>query len=305
MMGTIDITGTTQSVVVGQQIPLTASYTLPAGYTFTSQSWTIPGTGSTPPTAIANFTYAPDFSIGGPVPLTPTQLVQQSVTFYWVTPTIAASPNTVTFQLNYVDNQGNKLSTPVTARFSVAGPTSVSAAKPVVGQWQIQVSTSGPRLYFGFPIGEQGIAINASATSPSGHSGTYEWAQLITLDTAMQTLGSTTTGSSAGTGLDNQFPAETGLSFTDSPSLGLQSQYSEVTWSLGFTTYLMWRPGLTNDIPVPLGYVTWSGFGDASQNGGTWMTNQTNSTTSSCLFQLSASYPVWTSKVVNSSSQSN
>jgi hypothetical protein len=57
--------------------------------------------------------------------------------------------------------------------------------------------------------------------------------------------------------------------------------------------YLMWRPGLTNDIYVPLGYVTWQFFGDASQSG-TW-TVQSDSTRSANAFVQSSSYPTWTS----------
>lgn len=41
-----DITGTTQSVVIGQQIALCATYNLPSGVSVTQQSW-YPDSGST------------------------------------------------------------------------------------------------------------------------------------------------------------------------------------------------------------------------------------------------------------------
>jgi len=78
-----DITGTTQSVVVGQQIALTASY---GNITPTSQSWTVPGT------TVGGFNTA--LTSGGP---TGTNFTQQSTTFYWVG---AANTQTVTFTLN-------------------------------------------------------------------------------------------------------------------------------------------------------------------------------------------------------------
>lgn len=42
--GSGDITGTTQSVLIGQQIGLSSSVNVPAGMAISSQSWTIPGT---------------------------------------------------------------------------------------------------------------------------------------------------------------------------------------------------------------------------------------------------------------------
>jgi hypothetical protein len=280
-----DITGTTQTVVVGQQIALTASYKLPSGSTVSSQSWSVPGT-----------------TVGGfsaTIPnagLTPTNFNQQSTTFYWVMS--PGSTQTVTYTLNYKDNTGHNQNATATAKFTINGPTSVSVSIPSLGQWQIQSSTSGTELDFGFPIGTPGITFNAKATSPSQATGTYLWAQIITTNSNSQTSGSTTTTCSTGTGLDNKFPGSTGLTFSDSPSLILQSVNNKQTWSLGFTTYFMWRPGLTNDIPVPLGNATWTAFGDAAVVGGAW-TKQADSSASNTSFQLSASYPTWSNVVVN------
>src|SRR5713101_3068224 len=141
-----------------------------------SNSVGILGSGSTPPTAISNFTYASDFSSGGPVLLTSDQLSQQTVTSYFVA---AANSQQVTFTLNYVDNQSHNQTASATATFNIAGPTSVTVST-TRGQWEIDTPTSGPILSFGFPIGTPGITFNGKATSPSGDTGTYEWAQLVT-----------------------------------------------------------------------------------------------------------------------------
>jgi hypothetical protein len=151
---------------------------------------------------------------------------------------------------------------------------------------------------FGFPIGVPGITVNASAVSPSGHPGTYEWAQLITTNTHSNTPG---TPCSTGTGLDNQFPTSVGLSFSDSPGTTLKSPYTKATWNLGFTSYLMWKPGLSStDIPAPLGYLTWTGFGDATLSGTVWSV-QPDSGSAVGSFVPSSAYPIWTNTVVNGS----
>ena len=110
------------------------------------------------------------------------------------------------------------------------------------------------------------------------------------------TAGTSTLTCTARTGLDNVFPYGTGLSVADSPSLGLPSADNKVTRSDNFIMYLMWRPGLTSDIPVPLGYVIWRIFGDAVQTSGTWAV-QADSSKSANGFQSTTSYPSWTGKV--------
>lgn len=226
---------------------------------------------------------------GGPSPI---NLNAQTTTFYWVT---AANSQVVTVTVNFDDGT----SASATATFNVVGPTAVSVATPL-GQWQVNPNSSGFELDFGFPISpDLGIQFNGRATSPSGYTGTYEWVQLIGGDNTTFTAGSSTLTCTKGTGLDNQFPYSTGLSTSDSPSLGLPSADSKVTRSNTFKMYFMWRPGLTGDIPVPLGYVSWQIFGDAVQSGGTW-TAQSDSTRSANAFQASSSYPQWTSTVTNS-----
>jgi hypothetical protein len=285
-----DITGTTQSVVVGQQIILYGSYSLPSGVSANYYSWSVPGSTSNPPTAIGNFVIDANSGTGS---TTSVPVTQQQPTFYFVAP---GNSQTVSFTLGY----GNNQSASAGATFNVVGPTSVSVSTPL-GQWQINSNSSGFELDFGFPLPpDQGIQFNGQATSPSGHAGTYEWAQLIGSDNITVTAGSQTLSCTAGTGLDNQFPYTTGLSAADSPSLSLPSADSKITSSDTYTMYFMWRPGLTGDIPVPLGYVTWQIYGDAVQSGATW-TVQADSTRSANSFQQSASYPVWTSKVTNSS----
>lgn len=223
------------------------------------------------------------------------QLGQQLLTFYFVA---VVNSQQVTFTLNYVDNQGKNQSAAATATFNINGPTSVSVSTPL-GQWEVNSNSSGFELDFGTPISpDQGIQFNGKATSPSGHPGTYEWAQLITSDSLTLTANGVNLSCTSGTGLDNQFPFSTGLSTSDSPSVNLPSADSKVTRSNSFTMFFMWRPGLTGEIPVPLGSVTWQIFGDAAASGGTW-TIQSDSSRSASTFTASASYPTWSSVIAN------
>lgn len=209
----------------------------------------------------------------------------------------AATSQTITFTVNYTDASGAAQSAKATTTFTATAPTSVSLSTRL-GQWEVENSSSGPELAFGLPIDpSQGIKFTAQATSPSGNAGTYEWAQLVTTNTVNRTLGSTTTPCNGPTGLDTQFPVDTGLSTQDSPAVFLQSAYNKETWNLGFTMYFMWTRGQTTDIPVPLGYVTWSAFGDATQASGNW-TIQPDSTEGSNSLVQTFVYPTWTTKAV-------
>ena len=276
-----EIAGTTQNAVVGQQIVLCGSYNLPSGVSATGQSWSVGGTTK------GGFTYASDYSSGG---YTAATFNQTSTTFYWLAPGNS-------LQVKFTLNLSNGSSPSAKATFNVAGPTGVSVSTPT-GKWLAESTGSGYLLDLGLPLDpEQGIKFNGKATSPPSNAGTYEWAQFVTTNTETFTQGSTKITCSTGTGLDTQFPYDTGLSTSDSPSTSLPSGYSQKTWSLGFTMYLMWRPGLSSDIPVPLGYVSWQAYGDAAQSGGNW-TVQSDSSVSANSFQASSSpFQSWTSKV--------
>ncbi len=112
-----NITGTTQPVVVGQQINLCASY---GSISATSQSWTVPGT------TVGGFNTGP--TNGGPT--TPT-FNQQSTIFYWTV--ASSSAQTVTFTLYY--GSGQKAT--AQPQFNISAPTSPSVSVPALGQWEI------------------------------------------------------------------------------------------------------------------------------------------------------------------------
>lgn len=272
-----DITGMTESRYVGQQTVLYAQYALPSGVSATGQSWSVDGT------TVGGFTSG---AIGGPLP---TQFNQQSTTFYW---TVPANSQTVTFTLNLNDGE----TATAQATFNVAGPTSPSVTTPL-GNWQ---ESSGPSLQLGSNLSgvTPGITFNGSAATPPGDSGTYEWGQIISTFSGTATSGLTKYNCSTTTGLDTRFPYDTALTPApqDSPFINLvSSSFSGQTFSFGATMYFMWNPETSsNDIPVPLGYVTWQAYGDATYSNNNW-TIQSDSSRSAGSFQASSSYPSWTS----------
>ncbi len=263
-----NITNTTQSVVVGQQIVLYASY---GNITPTSQSWTVLGT------TVGGFNTAS--TNGGS---TATNFTQQSTTFYWVA---AANSQTVTFTLNY----GSSQTATASATFNIAGPTSplITAS---LGNWQIG---SGPILELGSPGPSPGIAFSKSATPPLGFPGAFKWVQVVTKSNFVCTSGTTKNVNETTPALDTTYPFSSQASTTDSPEVGLPAADNRVTWDFSAQMFLMWSPSVNQtDIYVPLGYVTWQFFGDAAQAGGTW-TVQSDSNRNANGFVQSSSYPQW------------
>jgi hypothetical protein len=286
-----------QNVVAGQQIILYGSYTLPSGASKPTQSWTIPGTSSSPATAISNFTWAADSSSGGPVPLSTTQLGQREITYYWTVPTAANTPNTVTFTLKYLDNQNNPQTATAQAFLTVAGVTSPLISTRPLGSIQI---TSGPAIEVGDPSTTPGVSFSKSAYTPLGYPGVFIWVQVITKSNVACVSSSGTKNVVETPGLDNLFPYSTAPGTNDSPLQPLPSVDTQVTWNFVAQMYLMWRPGIANDIYVPMGSMQWQFFADGVQN----TTTQTwsvasDSTLSTNLFTPGSAYPTWASNLHN------
>jgi hypothetical protein len=250
-----DITGKTQSVVVGQQIILYAKYQ--TGLTVNSQSWSVPGT------IVAGYTAS---SSSGSVNTNLTLNAQQTTPFYWV---YAGNPQTVTFTLNY----GNSKTAKAQATFNVAGPTGTDSGSPATNQLTIDdwsgngnCITAGIYLVFGNVTwasgcvlqGTKGISFNANITS-NGTTGSAFRVQLVTDGSLSGGKNCTITP-----GLDTGYPYPL---TNDSPPVVLLSSYTTLTRTENFKTYLMWQSNTANSIPVPLGYLPWGFSGSANCSG--------------------------------------
>lgn len=255
-----NITNTTQSVVVGQQIVLYASISLPSGGTATSYSWSIPGT------IVAGYSAS---NSSGSVNTNVT-LNQQSATYYWA---YAASSQNVTFTLNYNDSTGHSQSANAQATFNVTGPT--GGSMPTTAYTQVTIAnlssgtgcSAGPYLVYGNLTGScngsngtAGMQFNTPAGYSNSSNGSFFPVQLISSDVI--------SGSSSHTftvGLDTKYPYGAGtLPTNDAPYVLLRSSYSSITRSFNATMFLMWQSSTSNSIPVPLGYQTWAFSGTAN-----------------------------------------
>jgi hypothetical protein len=289
-----DTTGSTQSVVVGQQIAFTGC--LPATVSLsdvTSVSWTPV---SPPGTAIGG--YSATTNQGNVLPLSsPSCSAGQSYcdfpAFYWVD---QGNSRQFTFTYTLCCGGGSK-SARVT--FNVDGPTGVKVTGPngaTVGNNQppmapanvVKIQNLGVS-YAAIELGTgqndpntYGIVLQASAThlpNGAGANSTYVWVQLISNDHILQRLRATGgTQSCVPNGfvtapntpeLDGAYPHMTGFYMDDSPITPLADdtsnlqKFAELAQNFAASTYLMWDPALpTGCLPAS---VTIQGVSTPSQ----------------------------------------
>ncbi len=315
----------TQSVVVGQQIALTSSVSLPACMSRSSEHWT-PSSSSSSGTPIGGYTA--NTSSGAVTPLQPPTAPGSTYTFFWVYP---ANSVRVTYQYTMSGGGSSGPSPIATATFNIAGPTGGSMTSTPYSSLHIanllacSTGSGGPYLiYAGYPF--SGTACSFSVTtagivfnSPTGYSnssaGNFSLGQLISYDTL------TGTGTSYGPGVDTGWPAYAGTAppHNDNPKVYLPSSSTSVTRSFEATTFLMWTPNAASScsggsctIPVPLGYQTWqfSGTAVCSTSCGTASNWKVTSSSAGLVGSFTASsssqssvgqntlqygYPTWTS----------
>lgn len=276
------INGTTQNAVTGQQIALTANYTLPSGVSVTSQSWSVPGT------TIGGYTA----SITSASVQT-TNFSTDSTIYYWLD---SGSSRIVTFTLTISDGS----SSTATVSFNVVAPSvtvTTSRDTAIIGY----DSSANPAIRFGHFPTIPGITFSSTVTPPSGYSGTIKWVQLIT------SLGATYTYPSPPSpltctfvlGLDGQYPYATTTSTNDSPASPFRENATPAdptgaTLNLGASMYLLWTPTVSNAVQVPLGHVDWGLSATVTSYVASSNTGMITSTSFSS-FVVDTSYPTWTS----------
>ncbi|MGH9481422.1 MAG: hypothetical protein ACRD1L_04965 [Terriglobales bacterium] len=272
-----DITGITQSVIVGQQVQLKAQYQMPSGDSIDSQSWTIPGT------------TASGWTHGSPA--SPVSTSGPLTTVYWTAPD-DPNDNNVEFDLQYTDSGGQSQQSLAETNVNAAGPTNVQVST-TLGGWGINGDTLqllGTRA---------GIWMAPSASPPRGASNNFYWVQTLTKIGTTALVGSSTISctSSDVPGLDTHDPypfyldSPANTEPQDSPFLDFTANATDQTYSIDANMYLLWHPGLSGDLLVPLGYVGWGGTGHARLVGGSWVPQADS--TASAAFAPSSSYPTW------------
>jgi hypothetical protein len=235
-----------QNVVVGQKISLTCGWKDGYGPTISNYSWTVPGY------AISNFYISPDplQTNGYPIPLT--IKTNADIGFYWV------------------DGGNKQVSCAIVAEGQSFPANATFNVKMPGGRLRAYISGSvqvyNNRLSFGglFP----GIEFFKENLDTDG-----EW-KLVQLGTQTYRARDFETNGfqwykAEGNGLDTAYPYPIPEE-TDTPSTGLDSYIYQVTASGTFTTFLTFKPNLSDAIRVPIRQVNWSWSGAATNNSGVW-----------------------------------
>ena len=317
MFGGNNITNTTQSVVIGQQIALSAPPpSLPNCTSLSSQQWT-PASAGKP---VGGYTNAagtgPPNTSGKVQPLNETN---STFTFYWVSPGSALN---VTYQYT-MSGGGSSASSPIaTATFDVRGPSSpgvtiqtsstrIQTVQDASGA-NMQVASFGPQdspWPTAGPGSPPGISFLATVTEPSGFSDfNLTWVQVITSGSQNNITGTTTKPCTIPAGIDGPFPYKEQIADADDgPSAKLLTgTYTEQTETVSFSMYLMWDPRLTNSIPIPLGHVNWSWSFDAKFANSAWtIASSSGGPTNTPPFTVSSGFPQWSSETLTPVCNSN
>lgn len=298
IFGATDITGVQhEPVTTGQQIKLDKSVSFPSGLVITSEVWTPQGT------AVGGYNHSQNS--GQVQALT---LTASPVTFYWV---YVGTSVSVTY--SYCLNNG-QCSPNSQAGFDITGHSasfSIIHDIPRISTIIIN-SVSTKILSFGnlsgtFPdhlTGTPGIQFTAS---PNPANGSYSWEQLIVTDRIQSTSSSGVTTCDLGHGLDNTDPYRplTSTYTNDSPFSTLLSSNTEVTRNFSAQMYLLWTPNLTGAIPVPIGSVSWSFYGDATNGSHGWSLRSGTDNVGQFVAAQPTNpfhgYPTWSGHTTNSS----
>ncbi len=306
-LGGNSISGT-QSVVVGQQIVLSNSVSLPACMSKSSEQWT-PSSSSTAGTPIGG--YSGSQTSGSVTSLASN--TSSTYTFYWVYP---ATSVPVTYQYA-MSGGGSAVSSPVaSATFNITGPsggtmTNTHFSSVTVKDWSGTCTPDGAGPYFVYgSLAVSGntpsctntgtVGISFAASGYSNFSG-GDWFFVHLLNSNTVTVGTDSCTSTSGKDGDYPNPPPE----NDSPFFHLLSTDRSISRSFNATMYLMWKSSTTASIPVPLGYQVWAFSGSAicSASCGS-AANWTPTTTGtpgpvgtfvqSTAQQSSFGYPTWT-----------
>jgi hypothetical protein len=234
---------------------------------------------------------------GGPQPV---QLNGPATTFYWIAP---GENRRVTYRLVLQDGQ----TVSATTTFTVEGPShttmEVPPAQVVVGPG------NSPGISF-MSFAGTGISFRAQYLLPEGSLPNYLWVQLVKRDVMVAKSQSALDRcvpksqpiAEVGSGLDSNYPYDSHNPTRDSPPVVLNPEAEAITRKFHARMYLLWGSGLSNSIPVPLGYVDWHFEGEAVRKDilkNVWVLKKGSGGADDAErpFRATHSYPLWNSLV--------
>jgi hypothetical protein len=300
-----DITNNTTpiDVLVGEQIKLSAQVSdLPLGTTTApAGTWNVPGSQAFFPFAIAGYSPTPTNSnptnSGFPTTLTTQNLANKNLTFYWVAannppPASGEGLQAVSYTVNI---SGTNFSGSVT--YNIKRPKATILATKVgtvtIGPYLSQdslgncnVTKYNVALKFGdFCDGKTGV--NFKQQGVDAPSGTYNWIQVLNLQTESATvqpppgaksatISPVTVSAAVDAPVANQIyyrsafvkSTERSASADDSPASGIGA-FKTFNRSDSFSTWLIYQSSKANSILVPIQKFDWSWSGSATSKDGT------------------------------------
>jgi hypothetical protein len=268
-----NVSDATQTVIIGQQVVLNASYSpySPAGLT---QNWTIGGTyvggftgstfdGQTCPATVANptptagRTCSPDTT-------------KSALTYYFT----EAGSNV---QVTYSATDSDGINYTAKTFFNIVKPTADTSFSIDAGAIQATAGGSDAiaadtalgymAIHYGMGTGAIPAGVRFLANyllPPGGYAGTAQWVQVTTASTVVRTPVDGTARTKDCSNRYDQgnpptYPYDSNQNGTsDSPNNELLVGYNDYNLNQTYTMMLMFRPSLPNSIFVPLATASWA-----------------------------------------------
>ena len=246
LMADQDVTGKTESVVLGQPINLTATYD--DSNDVDTRGWTIAGKN------VGSYSYSAASATAGR-----TDLTGDTVHFYW---TEEGNQRVVSFTYKSAEKTET-----ASATFNVIGPTGISAPRNKSAGMQIWFMNTIDSQFTDQSVGWWSMlgteilpGMSRTYHAASSPESSYEWWQFI-LDDKSSSLAEVVCAVDGG-----QLPYnKPNAPLSDKPGKLLTGQ--ESTRDFKAQTFLMWTSNIQGSIPVSLGAVTWGYRDDVVHTG--------------------------------------
>ena len=269
-LGETDVSGETYDTWAGSRVRLTARI-VPRDLGVTSYSWNVPGV------VIGGWHASDEMAF-----LLPFHDSRSSeVLYYWVD---GGNERTVGLSA-HIGNECALSEMFFNVNRPVVGLSVKSGCVDVSSAW------GSLELHCGTP---QSPGCSFMAYPQNRGTGSFQWVQLVETVRRKKLNGGRCLILS-GSGLDSKYPYAEGLTTTDSPGTGLESDVSEKSVNDSFRMFFMFRPQGSDSTWIPLKCVIWGWRGKAKRKEGGWTLIEAIGPDAEVTDTVN--HPVWTNKL--------